>query len=129
MHPFEIVAEPVRLRIIEMLCSGEHSAGQIEEAVGLEFGVGRTAIQHHLRVLKREGWVIVREEWTSRYYRLEEFVVPRLESSVRRLRRRWNRRIGWVGGVDIYVPKRDLLSKRGRRGYGMDPDDPWRRGR
>ncbi len=126
MHPFEILGEPIRRRIVEILASGEHFSGDIEAVIVHEFGVGRSAAQHHLAVLRRNGWVIVREEWNQRGYRLHDDVVPRLELEVRRIKRRWKRRIGFVGGVAPHIPTTAELSRRGHRGHGQDPDDPWR---
>lgn len=119
------MAQPIRRRIVEVLSSGEHAAGNLEAVIVAEFGVGRSAVQHHLAYLKRCNWVVVREEWTSSHYRLETDVIPSLESEVRRLRRRWNRRIGWLDGADPKVPRAVQRSRKGRRGRGRDPDDPW----
>jgi hypothetical protein len=110
VHPFEVLAEPVRRRIVEILASGEHSAGTLEEVVTHEFGVGRSA---------------VREEWPNRWHRLDDGIVPKLEREVRHLRVLWNRRIGTYGGVDPGAPFAPLHSRKGRRGRRADPDDPW----
>jgi DNA-binding transcriptional ArsR family regulator len=129
VHPFEVMSEPIRRRIVEMLASGEHLSGEIEAIIIHEFGVGRSAVQHHLAILRRLDWVIVRDDWNMRGYRLNGEVVTRLASEVRRIRRRWNRRIGWVDGVKPPAPSKLGVSRKGRRGRGMDPDDPWRAGR
>lgn len=132
MHTFEVLGEPIRRRIVEILASGEHQAGVIEEVVSGEFGVGRSAVQNHLRVLRDHEWVIVRAEETERHYRLDPRVIPRLEKLVRRLRKLWDRRIGWMDGVAPLIPQVAGAarvvpgSRRGLRGHGMDPDDPWR---
>lgn len=122
MHPFEVVSQPVRRRIVEMLASGEHFSGEIEAIVVHEFGVGRSAAQHHLAVLRRLNWVIVREEESLRGYRLNDDALVGLELEVKHLRKLWKRRIGWKDGADPLV---SLPSKRGRRGRGMDPDGLW----
>jgi DNA-binding transcriptional ArsR family regulator len=150
MHTFEVLGEPIRRRIVEILACGEHQAGVIEEIVAGEFGVGRSAAQHHLRVLRDHEWIIVRAEENERHYRLDPRVIPRLEKQVRRLRKLWNRRIGWVDEVEPRLPRvargsgqvvrargngqvvraraaaASVSSKRGLRGHGRDPDDPWR---
>lgn len=123
VHPFEIMAEPIRRRIVEILASGEHNAGEIQAVVMFEFGVGRSAVDHHLARLKLWGWVFIREEWPNRYYQLEPSVVSSLESATRRLRRLWNKRIGTVGGLVPYPP--NIRSRKGRRGHGVDPDSWW----
>ncbi len=107
-----------------MLASGEHQSGEIEAVIMHEFGVGRSAVQHHLAIFREHAWVIVREEETARGYRLNDSVLNQLEYQVRRLRRRWRHRTGWKYGA---VPLAAIPSARGRRGGGIDPDDPWQR--
>lgn len=124
MHPFEVLAEPVRRRIVEILASGEHTAGDLEDVLTREFGIGRSAVQYHLRLLARDGWTIVREDWPNRWHRLREDVIPRFENEVRHFRALWDRRIGTIGG-DPLEPFARAPSRKGRRGRGMDPDDPW----
>lgn len=126
------MSEPIRRRIVDILSSGEHQTYELEGVIILEFGVGRSAVQHHLRVLREHEWVIVRAEWSEHYYRLAPSTIPRLESEVRSLRRKRNRRIGWMDGLpERSATKRQiargqrLQSLRGRRGHGRDPDDPW----
>jgi DNA-binding transcriptional ArsR family regulator len=132
MHPFEVMAEPIRRRIVDILASGEHQSGNLEEEIMLEFGVGRSAVQHHLAYFRRCDWVIVREEESMRWYRLEPDVIPSLERAVQRLRLRWDRGIGWIDGQTPYFPPRPPRragvtpqSRKGRRGLGFDPDNPW----
>jgi DNA-binding transcriptional ArsR family regulator len=100
MHPFEIMAEPIRRRIIEILASGEHSSGEITDAVAHEFGVTRAAISWHLGVLRTNKWVIVRPEASNRYYQLDPDALKVLQSQLTRLRRLWKLRIGFTAKTD-----------------------------
>ena len=70
MHPFEAMAEPARRRIVDVLASGEHTAGQLAEVVGGEFRISRTAVSKHLRVLRDAGFVDVRAEENFRWHRM-----------------------------------------------------------
>jgi DNA-binding transcriptional ArsR family regulator len=124
MHIFEVMAEPIRRRIVEVLASGDHYVGDVEAVITHEFGVGRPAVQHHLRLLRDHGFVRMRDEWPWRSCRLDDDVVAMLEREVRRLKRRWIHRIGWSAQTDP-LPKHLRPSARGRRGRGIDPDDPW----
>ena len=127
MHSAEILAEPIRRRIVEILASGEHTAGNLEEVITSEFGVGRSAAQHHLRVLRDCGWTLVRGDWPERWHRLDRRVIPRLELEVHALRRLWDQRIGWIDGGNPMAPdppQHPPLSKKGRRGRRYDPDYP-----
>ena len=85
------MSEPIRRRIVDMLSSGEHQTYELEGVIILEFGVGRSAVQHHLRLLREHEWVIVRSEWSEHFYRLAPSTIPRLESEVRQLRWRCSR--------------------------------------
>jgi DNA-binding transcriptional ArsR family regulator len=132
MHPFEVLAQPIRRRIVEILASGEHTAGTIEQIIAQEFGVTRSATQHHLAYLLRNGWVDVRADATERWYRLEDDAIPGLRKETRRLRRIWDARIGTIERRDPPLPRRfprrqPQPSRLGYRGLGADPDDPWRR--
>jgi DNA-binding transcriptional ArsR family regulator len=124
MHIYEVLAEPIRHRIIEVLASGEHYAGDLESLIVIEFGVGRSAVQHHLKVLRDHQFVVTRDEWPFRSYRLESNFVPQLLKQAKHLKRRWDRRIGWDVGTDPLSPKL-MPSSRGQRGRGVDPDSPW----
>lgn len=128
MHPFELLGEPIRRRIVEILASGEQFSGEIEAVIVHEFGVGRSAVQHHLAVLRRHGWAVVREEENQRGYRLDDSVVPRIAAEVRHLKRRWKHRIGFAYGLTMKQRQAEGVyppSRRGLRGHGRDPDDPW----
>lgn len=95
MHPFEALAEPARRRIIEILASGEHTAGQLADAVGREFRISRTAVSKHLRLLRDAGCVDVRPEESWRWYRLSRSGFETLEGVVAELRDKVERAIGW----------------------------------
>ena len=72
MHPFEVLADPVRRRILEILGAGEVSAGGIGELVGAEFGISQPAISQHLKVLRDSGLAVVRPEGAKRFYRVDQ---------------------------------------------------------
>lgn len=95
MDPFEALAEPVRRRIIEILASGEHTSGQVADAVGAEFRISRTAVSKHLRLLRNAGYVDVRAEENWRWYRLDREGFEALENTVAELRAKMDRAIGW----------------------------------
>ena len=68
MNPFEVLADPVRRRLLELLAAGEQTAGALGEAVGTEFGITRPAASQHLRVLRESGLVRVQPVGTRRVY-------------------------------------------------------------
>ena len=71
MHALDVLGDPVRRRILELLAEGEHSAGDIGEVVQREFGISQPAVSQHLRVLRDSGFASVRPEGTRRFYALD----------------------------------------------------------
>ena len=68
MHALDILGDPVRRRILELLAEGELSAGEIGEKVQGEFGISQPAVSQHLRVLRESGFATVRPQGTRRLY-------------------------------------------------------------
>lgn len=107
VHPFEIVAHPVRRRIIEVLAVGEHSAGTLSEIACAELGVTRTAVSHHLRTLRVQGAVwssVDAVEPRSRSYRLNPAFLASLDAAVSDLFEIWEQRYGSAEGRPPLLP-------------------------
>lgn len=68
MHALDVLGDPVRRRILEMLVDGELSAGEIGTVIQEEFGISQPAVSQHLRVLREHGFASVRPEGTRRLY-------------------------------------------------------------
>ena len=68
MHAFEILGDPVRRRIVELLSDGERAAGELGATVQKEFGISQPAVSQHLRVLRENGLASVRSAGTRRLY-------------------------------------------------------------
>jgi len=117
VHPFTLLGDPVRLRIVEILASGQHRAGEIADAIGGEFGVSRTAVAHHLRTLREAGFVAVHVDGNVRGYRLAWDALDRTDRVLLDLYERWDRRYGWPYTTDpLETPaRRHRLAERARR--------------
>lgn len=59
MHAFDVVGDPVRRRILELLATGEHSSGAMCEVIQEELGISQPAVSAHLRVLRESGFATV----------------------------------------------------------------------
>lgn len=68
MHALDVLGDPVRRRILELLADGELSAGEIGAVVREQFGISQPAVSQHLRVLREQGFASVRPEGTRRLY-------------------------------------------------------------
>jgi DNA-binding transcriptional ArsR family regulator len=68
MHAFDVLGDPVRRRILELLADGERTAGAIAAVIRAEFGISQPAVSQHLRVLRESGFITVRAEGARRLY-------------------------------------------------------------
>lgn len=93
MHALDILGDPVRRRLVELLASGDHSAGEVSRIVETEFDISQPAVARHLRVLREAGFVSARPEGSRRIYRLEPLVINQLQDQVDRYRSLWNQRL------------------------------------
>ena len=71
MHAFDVLGDPVRRRILELVADGELAAGAIGEPIQREFGISQPAVSQHLAALKDAGLVDGRREGRCVYYRVE----------------------------------------------------------
>lgn len=44
MHAFDILGDPVRRRILELLADGEHSSGEVVLVIAREFSITQSAV-------------------------------------------------------------------------------------
>ncbi|VXB27021.1 helix-turn-helix transcriptional regulator [Citricoccus sp. K5] len=71
MHALDVLGDPVRRRILEMLAGGELSAGEVGTQVQAEFGISQPAVSQQLKVLRDHGFATVRPEGTRRLYAVD----------------------------------------------------------
>lgn len=83
---FEALADPTRLRVLELLSERERSAGELAEA----FTVSRPAVSRHLRVLRDAGLVRSRGEAQRRIYALDPLPLAELDDWLASYRRFWS---------------------------------------
>jgi len=68
MQAFDVLGDPVRRRILELLAGGKQTAGAITAVIRAEFGISQPAVSQHLRVLRASGFTTVRADGTRRLY-------------------------------------------------------------
>ncbi|WP_087974236.1 ArsR/SmtB family transcription factor [Oceanobacillus rekensis] len=61
---FKALSDPTRIRILNLLCTGEHSVNDIAETLNL----GQSSVSHQLRFLKNLRLVKYRRAGTTMYY-------------------------------------------------------------
>ncbi len=97
MHAFDVLGDPVRRRILELLVDGEHTSGAITKVVHEEFGISQPAVSQHLGVLRDSGFVHVRAEGARRLYSLEPAPLQAVDDWLGRFRSFWEQRLDALG--------------------------------
>ncbi len=89
MHAFDVLGDPVRRRILELLATGERSSGAITETVRAEFGISQPAVSQHLRVLREAGFTTVRPVGARRLYAVDPGPLREVDAWLERFRAFW----------------------------------------
>lgn len=71
MHALDILGDPVRRRLIELLARGDRASGELTEVIRAEFGISQPAVSNHLRVLREAGFAHSTAEGPRRIYSLD----------------------------------------------------------
>jgi DNA-binding transcriptional ArsR family regulator len=93
MHAFDVLGDPVRRRILELLEDGEQSSGSIASVIQAEFGISQPAVSQHLRVLRESGFTTVRAEGTRRLYAVDSAPLREVDMWLERFRRFWDQHL------------------------------------
>ena len=86
MHALDVLGDPVRRRLLELLAGGERAAGELGAVVRDEFGISQPAVSQHLRVLRETGFALVRADGTRRLYRADPLRLREADDWLHRLR-------------------------------------------
>jgi DNA-binding transcriptional ArsR family regulator len=122
MHAFDVLVDPVRRRIVELLAQGERSAGEISMVVQREFGISQPAVSQQLRVLRDSGFATVRPEGTRRLYLIDPAPLREVAQWADRNRRHWEEsfdsladHLAMMQGKPKPVRKTSIAKKPGTR--------------
>ena len=89
MHAFDVLGDPVRRRILELLADGERSSGAVTDVIREEFGISQPAVSQHLRVLRDNGFAVVRPDGARRLYAVSPDPLRDVDEWLGRFRRFW----------------------------------------
>ncbi len=124
MHALDVLGDPVRRRILELVVDGEEPAGAIAEVISGEFGISQPAVSQHLRVLRENGFVSVRPEGTRRLYAVDPEGIREASEWLSPFERFWRGPLAALG-TELARGKRErrLSSERAARNdpHGAGP--------
>ena len=89
MHALDVLGDPVRRRILELLAEGELTSGAICAVIQGEFGISQPAVSQHLRVLRDSGLATVRPSGTRRLYAVNSEPLREVDAWLGHFRRFW----------------------------------------
>jgi DNA-binding transcriptional ArsR family regulator len=97
VHAFDVLGDPVRRRILELLAGGELSSGEVVSAISAEFGIGQPAVSMQLRVLRESGFATVRPEGPRRIYAIDAGPMVEVDAWLGRFRDLWEQHLDALG--------------------------------
>lgn len=110
MHAFDVLGDPVRRRILELLVDGEQTSGALVAVIQREFGISQPAVSQHLRVLRENGFATVRAEGTRRLYAVDSAPLQEVDVWLERFRRFWNQHLDALA-TELARGRRERRSK------------------
>jgi DNA-binding transcriptional ArsR family regulator len=93
MHAFDVLGDPVRRRILELLAAAEQSSGAISAVIQEEFGITQPAVSMHLRVLRDNGFATVRAEGARRLYTVDTGPLQEVDAWLEHFRGFWTQHL------------------------------------
>ncbi|MEW5918700.1 MAG: metalloregulator ArsR/SmtB family transcription factor [Gemmatimonadota bacterium] len=97
MHAFDILGDPVRRRIVELLAAGEQAAGDVSAVIEREFAISQPAVSAHLRVLRESGFATMRPDGVRRLYAVNKQAVQEIGDWLTVHFRFWSPRLDALG--------------------------------
>ena len=86
---FEVLAEPTRRRILDLLLDGERAVGELVKRLA----ISQPGVSKHLRVLRDAGLVSVRTEAQRRIYGIRPEPLEEVAEWLEPYRRLWSERL------------------------------------
>ncbi|MFE0132966.1 ArsR/SmtB family transcription factor [Streptomyces sp. NPDC059037] len=84
--PFDVLAEPSRRKILDLLLERPHLVGELTERLG----ISQPGTSKHLRVLRDAGLVRVRQDAQRRWYELRPEPLQELDAWLAHYRHLWS---------------------------------------
>lgn len=97
MHALDVLGDPVRRRILDVLVDGECAAGDVGAVIQQEFGISQPAVSQQLRVLRDNGFATVRADGTRRLYAIDPAPLRSVDEWLTPYRKFWNQRLDALG--------------------------------
>jgi DNA-binding transcriptional ArsR family regulator len=111
VHAFDVLGDPVRRRIVELLGDGDLTAGEITARVQEAFSVSQPGVSQHLKVLRESGFASARPDGPRRVYSLDSRPLAEIDEWLQPYRRFWAQRLD---ALDTEIRRGQRASSRER---------------
>jgi DNA-binding transcriptional ArsR family regulator len=105
---FEVIAEPARRRILDLLRDRPHLVGELVDALGLS----QPGVSRHLRILREARLVGVRPEGQRRWYELNAEPMSEIDAWIEPYRQYW---AGRLDSLEDHLDRKAKTRKRKER--------------
>ena len=106
MHALDVLGDPIRRRILELLANGSLPSGDILNIVRAEFGVSQPTVSMHLKILRESGFTSVETQRQQRLYSVDAVAFEEVDHWLQRFSRFWDHKLAAL----------DTELERGKRG-------------
>lgn len=116
MNAFDVLGDPVRRRILELLAESERRSGEIVENIQREFGITQAAVSQHLRVLRDSGFASVKVDEQRRIYSLDTRPMQEVDEWLDRFRSFWEPKLS---ALDTEIARGKKMRKKDENGHNQ----------
>ena len=89
MHAFDVLGDPVRRRILELLVENGQGSGALANIIQKEFSITQSAVSQHLKILRDSNFANSRKDGARRIYSIEEKAFQETHLWLNRFRQLW----------------------------------------
>lgn len=114
MHAFDVLGDPVRRRIVELLADGEQASDAIAAVIQAEFGISQPRVSQHLRVLRESGFAAVRADGPRRLCAVDSAPLQGIDMWLERFRRFWTQHLDALS-TELARGKRERRDQHAQR--------------
>ena len=93
MHAFDVLGDPVRRRMLELLADKGQTSGEVGAVIQKEFGISMAAVSQHFKVLRESGFADVVPMGTRRFYTINPDGLQEIDAWLDRFRHFWEHKL------------------------------------
>jgi DNA-binding transcriptional ArsR family regulator len=116
---FEVIAQPTRRLILDLLRRGPRLVGEL----AVELGMSQPGTSKHLKVLREAGLVAVRQDAQRRWYQLTPGPLAEVDAWLAPYRWMWEHHLDRLGHHLDSMPEEHMPDDRSSRSGRGDHDD------